>query len=302
MSGGDMEYREFEEKLLKELKRMNPENEVTMSPVLRNNGVIQDAVLILPEGKRCTPNIYLRPIYDLFLKCRMSLREAAFYVMQLHGKMLEKADGACVLEEMVTDFEKIRSHLTVRMVSQKMNQELLKEVVNFPFLDLAAVLYVADDLKSMNSSFRVTPDLMSLWGIRKETLIETALENLKNMGGFRLREICEVIGETGSLLMDDCSFQKPYLYVLIDQSMRNGPAALLLPDVLEDSAEKVGGDLLILPSSVSELIVLEAQDEDYQRLRQVVREINGSIVDREEILGDHVYKYSRDQSRVTIAA
>ena len=77
---------------------------------------------------------------------------------------------------------------------------------------------------------------------------------------------------------------------------------MLLPDILQKSSELLQDDLLLLPSSVHELIVLRATGADYRELKRIVREINDTVVDPEEILSDSVYKYSREQSEVTIAA
>ena len=299
-----MDYQEFEDQLLDILRKDNEDSQVITRTVIRNNGIERRAVNIIREGDACSPNIYLEPVYKNFCRCRLTVGQAVDYVMRRHERMLEELADGCRLEQRIGQYEWVRERLTVRMVNREKNQFLLSEnTVSFPFLDLAGVLYVSESLDRMDAVLKVTEELMDLWGVRPEELKETALRNLAKSGGFRLRDICEVIEEAGYRNnREKREDREPLMYVLTDLSMKNGPAAMLLPDILQKSSELLQDDLLLLPSSVHELIVLRATGADYRELKRIVREINDTVVDPEEILSDSVYKYSREQSEVTIAA
>ena len=82
-----------------------------------------------------------------------------------------------------------------------------------------------------------------------------------------------------------------------------GANALFYEGVLEHLANRKASDLFILPSSVHELILLKDDGNlNASELQRMVIEVNKSIVDKEEILSDHVYKYSRESEKIIIVA
>ena len=298
-----MNYQEFEVKLLEELRKMN-ENNVVIRPVLKNNGIKRNAVNILKTDEICTPNVYVDSVYRFFCEFHLTIRQAAEYVVHVYERMADEIRNGCDMNESLTDYGHIRDRLTIRMVNREQNRILLeREVVSIPFLDLAGIFCIVDSLEQMNMEMKVTKGLMKVWGTGIEELRETALRNLALRGGFQLRDIREIIAEAGSReFPQEEAEREAYMYVLTDGSMRNGPAVMFLPELLRGFAEFLGDDLLLLPSSIHELIVLRASGADPGELKRIVREINEAVVDSEEILGDHIYQYSRGQSEVTVAA
>lgn len=301
-----MEFNEFCYRLGRQLELMNAGTEICQRKVLKNNGVEKTAVIILPEGAECAPNIYLEPVYSLYNNMKLSIEEAGEYVMHLHGRILGQTRAGCMLRKDAEDYEKIREKLILRMVNREQNEKMLDDAVSIPFLDLAGVFYVAEDMEKMDVVMRVSRELMKCWGVDREEMKKTALENLRRKGKFQLRDIREVISLGGREPIREAERGESGMYVLTDASMKNGPAALLLPEILEKTADELGSDILLLPSSVYELIVLRDRKSEFWRreyweLKKIVGEINKSIVDPEDVLGNSVYKYSREQSELTAA-
>ena len=92
------------------------------------------------------------------------------------------------------------------------------------------------------------------------------------------------------------------LYLLTNQMGYNGAAAILYEGVLKNFAEEVGKDLILLPSSIHEVLLLpDNGDSDYEALSALVREVNEAQVRREEWLSDHVYRYLKEEDRIIAA-
>ena len=67
--------------------------------------------------------------------------------------------------------------------------------------------------------------------------------------------------------------------------------------------EKLGDDYYVLPSSIHECMILPAGlRPDPKELQDMVREINLTQVEPEEILADSVYRYERHTERLETAA
>src|SRR5699024_9459368 len=93
--------------------------------------------------------------------------------------------------------------------------------------------------------------------------------------------------------------QKRPLYILTNLMGVNGAAALLYPGILESAAKQIGGDLLILPSSIHEVLIQKWDGEiDLEVAAEMVKIINRQDVAPEEILADCVYVYRKDSGKI----
>ena len=70
----------------------------------------------------------------------------------------------------------------------------------------------------------------------------------------------------------------------------------VISDIMKD-------DLIILPSSVHEIIFIKSEDAGYNfvgDLREMVENVNKEVVDREEFLSNNVYIYNRQTGKIKI--
>lgn len=70
---------------------------------------------------------------------------------------------------------------------------------------------------------------------------------------------------------------------------------------MDDLEQKLGAPLFILPSSVHELIAIPDKGiSDVNELRNMVREVNETQVEAEEILSNQVYRYSKGKYAIAV--
>ena len=97
--------------------------------------------------------------------------------------------------------------------------------------------------------------------------------------------------------------EKMPLYVLSNRKGVYGTVAVLYDGVLKKLAERFQSDLILIPSSVHEFLVIpETEEKDMIKLQECVKIINETEVAREEVLSNHIYRYSRENDLVEIAA
>ena len=77
---------------------------------------------------------------------------------------------------------------------------------------------------------------------------------------------------------------------------------MLDEDILSKIADKMKDDLLLLPSSINEIIILEAENKECEDLAKMVDDVNGTFVSQDEILSYHVYRFDRHSRKLSIAA
>lgn len=85
---------------------------------------------------------------------------------------------------------------------------------------------------------------------------------------------------------------KSQMYVLTNTYKTWGATACLYSGVLKTAAEQFGKDLIILPSSVHEVIIIPQDNiTEFRDLSEMVKNINEHDVLLEEVLSDSVYRY-----------
>ena len=102
-------------------------------------------------------------------------------------------------------------------------------------------------------------------------------------------------GDTGAEEMD------PGFYVLTNRARRFGACYMFDRPVLEALSSLLNSDLILLPSSVHECMVLASKYcANTMRLSEMVRDINRTEVSEEDFLSDSIYRYDAESKRVEI--
>lgn len=84
------------------------------------------------------------------------------------------------------------------------------------------------------------------------------------------------------------------LYVLSCEAAGYGASVMLYPGLLAEIAEELKGDLYVIPSSVHELIVLQAGDlQEPERLLPIIADVNRTVVLPGDYLSNSLYIYHR---------
>ena len=91
------------------------------------------------------------------------------------------------------------------------------------------------------------------------------------------------------------------MYVLTNEKKYLGAAALLYPYVLNHIGKILKNNFYVLPSSIHECILVPDSGR-YSRmeLMSMVREVNESQVEKEEILSYEVYYYDRERQALIL--
>ena len=140
--------------------------------------------------------------------------------------------------------------------------------------------------------------------------MEDAVKNVKNLlpaefvtMNHALKSLLgDVEYEEGDLLLEK---KKDYdqMYVLSNKFRNYGAACIAYPNVLEMIGQILKKDYYILPSSVHEVIIVP-YSEIYvcSKLDEMVREINSTQVEEEDVLSNHVYLYDRVSGKLRVGS
>lgn len=286
-----MEYQEFKEALTNLLKKKTEGKKiVTVQQVEKNNGVVLEAVVIMGKEDHIAPTIYLQEFYEKHKK-GMELEKIARQMIELEKEQKREADFSL---ENFENYNLARTRVYYKLINYKMNQRMLKNVPHIRYLDLAIVFYYKlEGGRFHGATILIHNCNLEVWGIERRQLVEDAVANTSRKLPYRLQGMEALIEElTGENTRKDC--EEELMYVLTNEEKHFGAAVLLYPHVLSHIAETLRKNFYVLPSSVHECILVPDQGQ-YSRLElmKMVKEVNESQVEEEEILSYEVYYYDR---------
>ncbi|MCD8052829.1 MAG: DUF5688 family protein [Lachnospiraceae bacterium] len=200
-----------------------------------------------------------------------------------------------VMDTLRLDWSTAKNLFSRKVVNYERNQERLRQCPHKRFLDLAEMYCVLWEIPKFGTvAVEVDYNLMRRWHVTAEEVMQCAEKNRKTED-YQIRKVDEVLADMGIPLPG----KEMPLYVLRGKNLF-GAAAITNPEMIGKLTEGMG-DLFILPSSVYELLLLpDNGDAEADTLRNIVRQVNESFVNKDEFLSDQVYYYVRQTGEVKI--
>ena len=293
-----MEFTNFTTLVQREVEKRAGENyRVKLNDVMKNNGVVLRGITLMQDDRNISPTIYLNPYYDAYENGDTTLGTVIDEVIDTYerNKINRSIDMKFFL-----NYETVKSRIIFKLINTEKNRELLRDVPYIPFHDLSIVFQcLVSEERFGNASILIHNVHLQLWKVNARELYECALENTPLLQGYELADMNTVLEEMKALggiddeEIEDMQQEVP-MYVLSNKSRINGASCILYKDILKDFAMVVDKDLYVLPSSIHEVILLPSDGtQESEQLKEMVREINQSQVEKEEVLSDSVYYYRR---------
>ena len=196
-----------------------------------------------------------------------------------------------------------KKSLFVKLVNTERNESLVEQSISKEFLDLSAVVRVVLKMdKEGMASMALSKGDAEILGMTEEEIYAAALANtlrlfppkLMNLG----RYVEMSIGVKLPLGEDEVT-----TYILTNQKEVDGAVYFMSLEVVGAIAEALEDDLYILPCSVNEVLLVRASEleDGVDKLKEMVRDANETVVAEKDILSYSVYHYDKENG-ITIAA
>ncbi len=266
-----------------------PDKDVTVSKITKNNGIKRFGVVVKGSNMEIGPVFYLEDK----IEAGWTVEELADFVVEAY----EHNDATEVIDilDVIHNFEAAKGYLTVQLISKERNFETLRDTPYRDFLDLAAIIAITYPLpEGGNGRVVVNNGLLGLWNVEFDVVYGIAMNNLslKQPKFFDLFDLVSGLDPEIGEIWDDSG----YMYVLtnLNQAENYGAAQILRPGYLDILAEKLNSDLILVPSSVHEWIILKDCGKFHEReLAEMVKNVNENVLDETDILSNHAYFWSR---------
>ena len=184
----------------------------------------------------------------------------------------------------IMDWEYVKTRLKL-CIQRQGNEDIVKR----NFLDLEQYVRVC---VSEEATYKVIPEHLKKFGINEETLFHAAWECTKPT--FTAMDMIEIMAEMMGIDAEELrEMSKDSVQIVItNKSKTNGATAMCDHELLDEIAKKYKADLVILPSSIHECIVIPfTTGMVFEDFNMMVKEVNETQVDPVEQLSDHAYYY-----------
>ena len=270
-----------------------------INDVMKNNGIILSGLTVMRDDSNISPTIYLNTYYDAYKNDEISFDNIIDNVIDIYER--NKVNRSIDMKYFL-DYSKVKNRLVYKLINTKRNEELLKDIPHIKFHDLSIVFqFLIAEEAFGTATILVHNAHLKIWNVSIEELYKTACKNTPFLNKYYIKSIKETIMEMLSEEMceefnnDENNIYKDDsvpMYVLSNTNKINGAACILYPELIKDFSKAVNNNLFIIPSSVHEVLLLPSDNvKDAEGIKEMVKEINCTQVDAEEVLSDSVYYY-----------
>lgn len=192
------------------------------------------------------------------------------------------------LTEQIQDFENVKKKLRIRLIHNIPEDMLCRK-----HYDFYEEVYVEVGVLSI----RLKKAMLDIYEVSEAEIFEIAEKNTQLLPQIYLN-VKEQI-EQGS----DLNLPKgPEMYAFKYDEKAYGAAILMNANALAFMSQKLKGDFYIIPSSIHEIILFTLNGEEekgfIEKMKQDVEEVNTLMVEEQEILSYHVFKFSAEKKEL----
>lgn len=296
-----MEYKTFIAMVEKKLNlKLEGGMKVSQYTVTKNNGKQKTGIIFESEECNMSPAIYLEELFERYKK-GMTMDKIVEEILLFYEKVKIEEDYDV---SKLSRYENVQKKVVFKLINTEKNKKMLEEIPNISMLDLSIVFYILVDVSEKGSAtIQIRNEHMEEWDVNTEQLYKDAKQNVKRLIPARL--MCmQHVAERFLDLSKECEENllkvkfppehKDFMYILTNSIQQFGAAALIYPNILEMTARIVGEDFYLLPSSIHEVILIpKSKSPELKELNDMILEGNETVVEEEEILGNHAYFYEK---------
>lgn len=218
-------------------------------------------------------------------------------------------------------WDEVKRHVCAKVISLEDNEDFLSDKIYTRVLDLAVVYGISIDVPGVPAGAEVpaicvTKSVAERCGRGEKDFFEAFLENSR--GDEILEDIIDVVNrvnpfippesrdnyERFNLLESDepivANEYGMYMYVLSNKKMINGATIIAKEDILRTIRDKLNDDLIIIPSSAHELLIIPRSEatRSYDDFASLITEVNNTQVAPQDRLVEHPYLFTEEGLKI----
>ena len=270
----------------------------TVTEVTKNNGVLQTGIVLGEENITVKPTIYINDKYEQ----GKTPNDIAEYIYDKYDELIDRVPHFDFDINDLNNYEKIKDKIYFTLVNKENNKN---ELDNIPYTEVLDLIKVYRIRVREDASILIRNNFLDKWGVSKEEIEAVASENTPRLFKGDIQDIFSVfmgmgvdLSEEGiSSLNNDAG-----MYVVTNEFRTNGAGVILYEDVLRLLSKKFDSDIIVIPSSIHEALIIPKTDRmSMEDIKEMIQTVNTEQVSLSERLSDHPYLYKRDEDELIAA-
>lgn len=297
-----LNYEEFRNRLRLDLVDYGGAEVFEFTQINKNNGKVDAIIVKNINSERIRPTLYIKPLYEKYYKT-LDYEGIIDTIVKFKEEEIpeEFIDGE--FTALFKDKEELLNNVQLMLINYEMNKE---QLINLPYrqiMDLAIVYCIhKSGADGVNFTVKINKDVMHMLDFNEADLWKHAYENTVTLSRFVVRSLPEILHNlTGVIDLPEMETDDAEMYVLTNEATYYGAIAMIYPELMQEVSKRLDSDLIIIPSSIHEVILLPTRITQFQGLsylEDMVREVNNTCVQRNEILSYSIYYYDRDDNNI----
>ncbi len=293
-----MNYQTFIDNVLEHVSAsVHNGQKVVLQPVIKNNGMVYDGLVIMDPALNISPTIYLNPYYHRFLN-GVSMEDIYTDILNTYYKNLPTKDFDISI---FRNFKKASKTIAFKLVNKEKNEELLKDVPYVEFQDLALIFFsIVKNFRTEFATILIHNQHLALWNIDIETLYRIALENTPRLLPYKFENLDHLIFEEEYESLAE--LHQFNMYILTNKLKIHGASCIAYPNLLKRISDFLEDNLILIPSSIHEILIipesLTKAEYSMDDFKMMIAEVNETALTDDELLSDHAYIYDRETKRL----
>ena len=276
--------KKFAEKVAQAVKDMLPEKEVEIVKVDKNN-VTLTGLYISHKGEIGGPTIYLK--FSNSLEKEIKRVVELYESIKIDGDIMNNAKTVMQSkEEVLKKIQPYVAHEINGWVRELPGRRVAEDLV----LYYSCVVRETEEEFSQRSAVKITSEMAKKLSITEKELYEAAKNNFKP----QKKDMADIGKLAGEEIPDSVMF------VLSNEQINNGAAGTLAYKFFLEELAKEQGNLIIIPSSVHECIVLREEGTEVEYYEDMLRLTNMYQLSEEEVLSYSLYLYDKETHEIRI--
>ena len=292
-----MKYNEFLNTVKSEIsERLGENHEIHIQSFPKNNGIVYDGLVIFKPKQNISPTIYLNPYYHWYLD-GVPMEDIYESIISTYNERNPQKNFDTTE---FTDYEKAKPNIIAKLVNYEKNKELLERVPHVKYLDLAVVFQcLVNKAEDGFATILIHNHHLDFWNVDTEQLYRAALVNTENLLSFECENLETLLQEHMQDIPSNLPLSECPVYILTNHVKLNGATTILYDGLLKRISDTLNHDLMILPSSLHEVLLIPVDEPDkINMFTQIVKEVNETQLSDDEILSDHAYYFSRKMKQL----
>ena len=202
------------------------------------------------------------------------------------------------LTDFLCDYSSVKPYLFIQVINQDNHTGELERLIYRSHYEFAITCHIdVSHIVGLPATVTVTHEMLDILGIDEEQIIDDALTNAPALRPVKAYAMPDLMRElVGKEIGDETGIP---MIILTNEDKRYGAGVVFYPGLLAKISDETGVNLLLIPSSVHEIICIpESEGMDYADINLLITETNRGFVTGNEVLSDRLFRYNRESDEI----